>query len=170
MDPPNQTVAEGDSSSSSCSIAWLFVVIAVLFSLSLFDLGLWSQMLAEGCYPTEQTFEGCNWCSLWCSAAKTANTYSSSQNTKQPWANRGQNCSLSLWQPVLLSLNKTEVTKEMLLFSTLTVHSYSVCLRCNRTGIQATSIILKWLQWWHITVDYNTASLEIVHVVRTVVS
>lgn len=61
-----------------CPMAWQFVVTAVLFSLSRVDLGLWSQMLAEGCNPTEKTLQGCVWCSLRCSSPKTANTNSSS--------------------------------------------------------------------------------------------
>lgn len=69
---------------SYCPMPWQFVVTAVLFSLSLFDLGLWSQMLAEGCNPTEKTFQGSVWCSLRCSSPKTANTDSSSQKPQQP--------------------------------------------------------------------------------------
>lgn len=44
-------------------VQWLFVVTEVLFLL--FDLGLWFQMLAEECKPTEKTVQGCVWCSLW---------------------------------------------------------------------------------------------------------
>lgn len=84
-------------------MAWQFVVTAVLFSLSLFDLGLWSQMLAEGCNPTEKAFQDCVWCSLWCSSPKTANTDASSQTPSSNRPIQERNYGLSLWQPVFLN-------------------------------------------------------------------
>lgn len=81
--PCQSVISRGDSLPHFFfPVIQLFVVITALLSLSLFDLCLWSQMLAEGCNPPQKILWGQVWTSLWCSSPKTANT----DSTKTPTA------------------------------------------------------------------------------------
>lgn len=67
----------------------VYCCCGIFLSFSLFDLGLWLQMLAEGCHPPEKTFGGGS--NVLCGAVQLKQTHTLSEKSHQPQVSTGKN-------------------------------------------------------------------------------